>query len=79
MDIRFVAIDKRFDGVDRRLDKVEYRLDNVEQQLTGVTQDVSKIKLAVIELMPTDRHLHNLVSCLRREGIPLDDREIFSA
>ncbi len=61
---RFDAVDQRFDGIDRRLDEIG--------------DDVSKIKLAVVDLMDTDRHLHNLVSELKSNDIKFDESKIFS-
>lgn len=42
-------------------------------------EDVSKIKLAVVDLMATDRHMHNLVAALQRNGIALNEAEIFTS
>lgn len=53
------------------------RLERIENRLEEVGEDVSKIKLAVVDLMATDRHMHNLVGALKREGISLNDNEIF--
>ncbi len=48
------------------------------QQLGAIAEDVAKIKLAVIDLLATDRHLHNLVAALQRQGIKLSETEVFS-
>lgn len=53
------------------------RLERVETKLDGVAEDVSKIKLAVVDLMATDRHIHNLVRELRGQGLTLDESKIF--
>ena len=49
---------KRFDGVDAQLAKVDERLARLED-------DVSKIKLAVLDYLATDRAVKNLVRQLK--------------
>jgi predicted nucleotide-binding protein (sugar kinase/HSP70/actin superfamily) len=65
IDARFDAVDQRFDGIDQRLDEIG--------------DDVSKIKLAVVDLMGTDRHMHNLVHELKGQNIKLDEAKIFTS
>ena len=54
------------------------RLEKIEHTLDAVAEDVAKIKLAVVDLMATDRHVHNLVNALKRQGIDLNESEIFA-
>ncbi len=35
--------------------------------------------MAVIDLLATDRHLHNLVRELKAQGLVLDERNIFAS
>lgn len=62
-----------------RMDRFENKLDAVAGRLEDVAEDVSKIKLAVLDLMGTDRHMHNLVRELKGKGIALDERKIFAS
>lgn len=49
------------------------------KRLDDLSEDVSKIKSAVVDLLATDRHLHNLVRELKRQNITLDETKIFAA
>lgn len=55
------------------------RLDTVDEKLDLIGEDVTKIKLAVVDMMGTDRHMHNLVRELKIKGIPLEEGKIFSS
>lgn len=48
------------------------RLDRIEQKVDVATGDVSKIKLAVVDLLAIDRHPHNLVQELKSQNIVID-------
>ncbi len=47
-------------------------------QLNEIGEDVRKIKSVVVDLMGTDRHMHNLVRELKVKGIPLEESRIFT-
>ena len=53
------------------------RTDQIEAKLDSVAEDVAKIKLVTVDLMGTDRHVHNLVRELKGQGLPLDEKKIF--
>jgi len=61
-----------------RMDRVQKDIQVMSGQLTTVAEDVAKVKSAVLDLMVTDRHLHNLVRELKRHGIPLDETAVFA-
>ncbi len=61
-----------------RMDRMDQRFDRIDARLEDVAQDVSKIKLAVLDLMATDRHLHNLVKALKNQGIHITEAEVFA-
>jgi len=48
------------------------------ERLDAMAEDIAKIKVAVIDLLATDRHLHNLVRELKAHKIPLDEAKIFA-
>ena len=48
------------------------------EQLDAMAEDISKIKVAVVDLLATDRHLHNLVRELKAQNIPIDEGKIFA-
>lgn len=43
--------------------------------VSELKDDMAKVKLAVVDIMATDRHMHNLVGVLKREGISFNDNE----
>lgn len=49
------------------------------QHLASIAEDTAKIKLAVVDLIAGDRHLHNLVRELKAQGLKLDDAKIFAS
>lgn len=55
------------------------RLDTIDEKLDSIREDVTKIKLAVVDPMGTDRHMHNLVRELKVRGIPLEESKIFTS
>lgn len=73
------AQNERLDRIEGRTDGVEQSLQTVREDLTQVKGDVSKIKLAVVDILATDRHIHNLVSELKSKGIDVDERKVFAA
>lgn len=54
------------------------RLDRIEEKIDDIGDDVAKVKLAVVDLMGTDRHLHNLVDELNQQGIVIDKQKVFA-
>jgi len=48
------------------------------EKLEAIQEDMAKVKSAVLDLLATDRHLHNLVRELKRNGIPLDEARVFA-
>ena len=70
---------ERMDRMDQRMDRMEGNIVTIKDQLNDVAEDVGKIKSAVLDLMATDRHLHNLVRELKRNGIALDEARVFAA
>ncbi|MBI4093256.1 MAG: hypothetical protein HY420_05015 [Candidatus Kerfeldbacteria bacterium] len=48
-------------------------------QLGEIAEDVSKVKFAFIDLLATDRHMHNLVRELKAHGVKLDETKIFAS
>ena len=61
-----------------RMDQIDQRLGHMEGQLTGLQEDIAKIKSAVLDLLATGRHLHNLARELKRNGIALDEARVFA-
>ncbi|MBI4092408.1 MAG: hypothetical protein HY420_00620 [Candidatus Kerfeldbacteria bacterium] len=55
------------------------RLDRIETKVDTMAEDVAKVKLAVVDLIATDRHLHNLVRELKAQGVKLDEAKIFAS
>lgn len=53
--------------------RFENRFNYIDQEIGVIKDDVHKIKLAVVDLMGTDKHLHNLVRELKGNGIALDE------
>ncbi|MFA6042101.1 MAG: hypothetical protein WCV85_03820 [Patescibacteria group bacterium] len=53
-------------------------LDRLENGLQSVSDDVVTIKVAVLDLTNTDRHLHNLVDELHDKGVAVNKKRIFS-
>jgi len=47
------------------------------ERLEAMAEDLAKVKVAVVDLLATDRHLHNLVRELKARGLPIDERKIF--
>jgi vacuolar-type H+-ATPase subunit I/STV1 len=64
--------------IDQRLDSIDSRLEGLTSEVHDMGDDVAKIKLAVVDLMGTDRHMHNLVRELKGQNIKLDEARIFS-
>lgn len=60
-------------------ERMDREFKEVNTKLDTVAEDVSKIKLGVLDLMGTDRHMHNLVRELKGKGIALDERKIFAS
>ena len=56
----------------------DQRLEQIESKLDGIAEDVSKVKLAVVDLLATDRHLHNLVRELKANNVPVDEGKVFA-
>ncbi len=54
------------------------RHDRVDEKLVSIGEDVRKIKFVVVDLMGTDRHMHNLVRELQGKGIQLEESKIFT-
>lgn len=48
-------------------------------KLDALSEDMAKVKLAVVDLLATDKHMHNLVRELQGQGIALDEKRIFAA
>lgn len=46
--------------------------------LDGLADDMSKVKLAVLDYLATDRAVRNLVHELQAQGIKLDEKKIFA-
>jgi hypothetical protein len=63
----------------KRIDCVESRLDRVEEKVDAVASDLAKVKLAVVDLFATEKHMRNLVRELQGQGIALDEQKIFAA
>jgi hypothetical protein len=49
------------------------------EKLDALAEDMSKVKLAVVDLLATDKHMHNLVRELQGQGIALDEKRIFAS
>ncbi len=64
-------MDKEFKALHEGLDEVQVKLDSL-------AEDMSKVKLAVVDLLATDKHMHNLVRELKLQGIALDESRIFA-
>jgi len=64
---RLDVMDKRFDGVDKRLDGIDARFDQIDSKLD-----------AIMEMLATRKELHNLVRALKKQGVVLDEAEIFT-
>lgn len=62
-----------------QLSKMGQRFNAVDEKLDSIAEDVTKIKLAVVDLMGTDRHMHNLVRELKIKGISLEESKIFTS
>ena len=62
-----------------RFDRIDERLDHLDGTVGVIKDDVSKIKLAIVDLLGTDKHLHNLVRELKGNGIALDEQKIFAS
>lgn len=73
-----VAQNERMDKMDGRFDKIEGRLDRIDDKLDDIGDDVAKVKLAVVDLMGTEKALHNLVDELHRNGIAVDKQKVFA-
>jgi len=56
----------------------DQRLDRIESKVEGIAEDVAKIKLAVVDLLATDRHIHNLVRELKANNVPVDEGRVFA-
>jgi hypothetical protein len=54
------------------------RFTALDTKLDAVAEDVAKVKMAVVDLLATDRHLHNLVRELKAQKIHLDETKIFA-
>lgn len=53
------------------------RMDQMDGKLDILIEDMSKVKLAVVDLLATDRHMHNLVREIKAHGMPIDESKIF--
>lgn len=58
---------------------IKDRFDRVDANVETLAEDVAKIKLAVVDLMATDRHMHNLVRELKSKNIAIDEQRVFSS
>jgi len=65
--------------VNKRLSTQDKKLDGLKDDMGIVKEDVAKIKLAVVDLMKTDTHLHNLVDELHDNNIDIDEAKVFAA
>lgn len=54
------------------------RFDAVKGQIEDLADDMSKVKLAVLDYLATDRAVRNLVHELQSQGIKLDEKKIFA-
>lgn len=72
-------VSQRLDRQDEKIEKVETKLVGIETTLVDVADDITKIKLAVLDYLGTDRAVHNLVRELKSQGIKLDERKIFAS
>ena len=54
------------------------RLDRIASKVEGIAEDVAKVKLAVVDLLATDRHIHNLVRELKANNVPVDEGRVFA-
>lgn len=92
MGRRFDSMDRRFEGLEATItantkDIIGHfnksqgfqneRMGEMDRKLDVLVEDVSKVKLAVVDLLATDKHLHNLVRELRAQGLQLDESKIF--
>lgn len=59
------------------LKKMGVQLAIIGEDVSELKDDMSKVKLAVVDIMATDRHMHNLVTALKGQGLKLNDAEIF--
>lgn len=59
--------------------KQNERMNRMDGRMAKMETDLSDVKVAVLELVGTDRALHSLVRELKGQNIALDERRIFSA
>lgn len=93
IDQQFLKVDQKVDGMETRLSESirglntnfnksqagqNERLGTMDEKLDSIGEDVTKIKHAVVDMMGTDRHMHNLVRELKIKGIPLEESRIFT-
>ncbi|MFA6512204.1 MAG: hypothetical protein WCV86_03725 [Patescibacteria group bacterium] len=64
---------------DTRMDRMDARMDRMESGIIEIKSELGDVKVAVLELVGTDRALHSLVRELKGQHIPLNERNIFSA
>ena len=64
--------------MDARFGKVDERLNGIDTKLDALAEDMAKVKLAVVDLLATDRHMHNLVRELKAQNIAVDEAKIFA-
>lgn len=64
--------------VTQRFDQVDRRFDRVERDIKEIRADLSKVKVAVVDLLSTERYVKNLVRELKAQGIALKEEKIFS-
>lgn len=51
---------------------------SVNRRIETLQEDVTLVRVAVLETATTDGHLHNLTNELRSQGLPIDDRKVFT-
>ena len=61
------------------LEPIRQSMDEAHTKLDALAEDMAKVKLAVVDLLATDRHIHNLVRELKAQNIALDESKIFAA
>jgi len=58
--------------------KQDKKIEAVATDVKELRDDMKKVKHAVVDLLATDRHLHNLVRELKAEGYRVDESKVFA-
>lgn len=68
----------RLDELAKQFKEFKGEIHELKDIVEDMGEDVSKVKLAVLDILSTDRHLHNLVHELQEQGITLSHEKIFA-